>query len=93
MKKVYCVVSDCCSRFKSHASRIAAVTLAAALGFMALFTAHPAFAVLTAEQQAVTDGVDTLIGDLGAWGWTVVLAMLGFTIGYKLVKKFGNAAI
>ena len=54
---------------------------------LVLFGASQALAVLSAEQQAVTDAVDTMITDLTTWGWTAVLAIATFTIGVKIFRK------
>ncbi len=47
-----------------------------------------ALAVLSTDQQAAVDGVNTLITDLTTVAWAMVLAILSVTIGIKLMKKF-----
>ena len=54
--------------------------------------ASSAFAVLSADQLAVTDAIDLLISDLSTWGWTAILAVVTFTIGAKLFKRFLGAS-
>lgn len=54
--------------------------------------ASSAFAALTADQLVVTGAIDTLIADLATWGWTAILAVITFTIGAKLFKRFLGAS-
>ena len=59
------------------------------LGIFGLFSlyASSSFAVLTAEQLAVTGAIDTMITDMSTWGWTAILALATFIIGAKVFKK------
>lgn len=46
-----------------------------------------AFAALTTEQQTVVTAIETLITDLLAAGWGIVLAIFVGLVGFKLFKK------
>jgi hypothetical protein len=46
-----------------------------------------AFATLSTEQAAVITAIETLITDLLAAGWGIVLAIFVGLIGFKLFKK------
>lgn len=49
--------------------------------------ATSSFAVLTAEQLAVTGAIDTMMTDMIAWGWGAILVIAGFVISVKVFKK------
>lgn len=67
--------------------------MSSALGCAAvLASTGTVFAALSTEQQAVATALDTMISDLAAWGWTAILAILSFTVGAKLLKKFFGKA-
>ena len=58
-----------------------------AIGAVSLMATN-ALAVLPADQLAVTAAIDTNITDLTTWAWTAILAIVTFTVGAKLLKRF-----
>lgn len=74
---------DSVKRFvKKHVSAVCA----AITGVLASF--GYSHAALSLDQQAVVDGINTMITDLTTVAWAMVLAILTVMIGIKLVKKF-----
>jgi hypothetical protein len=71
---------------KSHSKKLVVAGVGVVGSAAALVPS--AHAALSTEQAAVVTAVETLITDLEAAGWGILLAVVTAFLGFKLFKKF-----